>query len=181
MPGAITSDVALPGWLIEWMHPLQIAFAACVVLWLLMEWHRRAYNLTSVETAPARKQPSPEFLRPDPKKREAAIRRGEAYTPPSEGARPSRLAAVMSRSTVAVRCVTLLMALAGLTSAAFACLRTADESAFGASAPAQRLRVVFNEYWVLLCVAIVLLAVEVVRFVRVKPASSSAAAGSEGA
>lgn len=53
--------------------------AVWIASWLFIAMRRRASNLTSASSAHVQKDAAPDFLKVDHKKREAAIKAGEAY------------------------------------------------------------------------------------------------------
>ena len=172
----------LPQWFVEWMDPLRYALGVVLLLWFLSLWfraeQRRRFGLSPMETTEAPKgEKTPAFLKVDHAARDAAIQRGDDYRRPGEDAAPAVVAprGRYNKLWVTIRVVSVLLALVNLGVAVAGCLAVATEPGeeFGKLSASERWSVIFNRYWIALMVALVLLAVELFRFLRTRGAQEA--------
>ena len=169
--------VKIPEWAQTWLLGLGIAMAGLFILWLLAAvirgMHRRAYNLTKMETAPA-KAPDPAFLEIDQKAREEAIRRGDAYVRPADREKTdaaldgSGPPSIWSRWGLFSRIGAVIIALAHVGVAVVsttAMMKDADEVVQTVSA-SDCLRAVISRYWIGFLLGLIVIIAEAVRFFR---------------
>jgi hypothetical protein len=171
---AAVPPVQIPEWARTGLLVLGIAMAALFVLWLLtsvIRWmHRRAYNLTKMETAPAR-GPDPAFLKVDHEAREEAIRRGDAYVRPGEGEKSGAApgepgtGSLWSRWGLFSRIGAVIIALAHVGVAVVsvaAMVKDADEVVQQVTA-ADCIRAILARYWLGFLLGMIVIVAEAVR------------------
>jgi hypothetical protein len=144
----MSDAITLPAWLTTWLEPLLYVFYVFVALWLVAYWRRRAYNLTPVASARA-KGSVPDFLRPQP----------QFSTPPAEPVRGNNTFGLLSRVGV------VLLALANLTIAGAGAIARAGQTheVFYQLSSLERWQTIIGRYWIGFILAVLVIAVELVR------------------
>jgi uncharacterized membrane protein YcjF (UPF0283 family) len=182
MPAQLPQDVSqlpqlaqieIPPWAQQWLYGLGIAMAALFVLWLLAcvirAMHRRAYNLTKMETAPKRAA-DPAFLKVDQQAREAALQRGDTYERPAaaaaEAEAPVRSAPSLWGLFARLGAVIIALAHVGVAAISVtAMLKDADDVLQSVST-ADCIVAVISRYWFGLLLGLIVIIAEVVQFFR---------------
>lgn len=171
-------QLEVPAWAEPWLLGLGIAMAALFVLWLaatvVRAMHRRAYNLTKAETAPATAG-RPRFLAVDEKARAEALARGDAYERPTDGAPPAAAPPPTGQSATNLwglfsRLGAVIIALAHVGVAVVsvtAMLKDANEVMQDVSAM-DCVRAVVTRYWFGLLLGLIVIIAEVVQFFRAR-------------
>lgn len=172
-------QIVIPQWAEPWLYWLGLGMVALFVLWLaasvVSAMHRRAYNLTKMETAPKRAA-DPAFLKVDGKARDEALQRGDAYERPGAEA-PAPAATARSATSLwglFSRIGALVIALAHVGVAVVsvtAMLKDADEVVQTVSA-AECIQAVVTRYWFGLLLGLIVIIAEVVQFFRSRRAGA---------
>jgi hypothetical protein len=169
--------VEVPEWARPWLSRLGLAMAALFVLWLLTtvlrRMHRRAYNLTKMETAPVR-APEPAFLKVDEEARAEAIARGDAYVRPADregaGAAPAGPAprSIWSRWGLFSRIGAVVIALAhvGVAVVSVAAMIKDTDEVVRTVSTADCIRAVVSRYWVGFLLGLIVIIAEAARLLR---------------
>lgn len=179
-PTFAVPTIELPPWAQTWLPILGYAMAGLFVLWLLAvvvaSMHRRAYNLTRMEQAPAN-APEPSFLKVDHGARAAAIRRGDDYVRPGAGAAaaPPPAEPVWGRLS---RAGALVIALAhiGVVAVSMAAMAKDADEVVQTVSTADCIRAVVGRYWLGIALGLIVIVAEAARLLRPAKAAAPAAA-----
>lgn len=155
-----------------------IGLVALFVLWLLFTviraLHRRAYNLTKVETAKAGGTPPPDFLTVDKEARAEAIKRGDEYVRPADREVPATTEPPMEKTWSLWGFVCRMGALVAgvghvgvLLVSLVANTKDAD-TVWQDVSTAERFEAVVSRYWIGFAIAGVVIVAELVRFITSK-------------